>query len=151
MARALFQSWFVDFDPVRAKLDGRHPDGLDEAIAARFPEHFDETDLGHTPHGWETRSLDKIAHCLNSLALQNYPPGNGHTLPVIKIAQLHMSSLSMTDRQYIEKLFDMSLGYVLNFSGRSFGEFMSESVGVDIHAEHYPAEGISKAKKLRTF
>ena len=37
MARALFQSWFVDFDPVRAKLDGRQPAGLDPATAALFP------------------------------------------------------------------------------------------------------------------
>ena len=41
MARALFQSWFVDFDPVRAKLDGRPPAALDPATAALFPEHLE--------------------------------------------------------------------------------------------------------------
>jgi type I restriction enzyme S subunit len=88
MARALFQSWFVDFDPVRAKLDGRKPVGLDEASAALFPEHLEDSPLGHTPKGWEVRSLDKTAHYLNGLALQKFPPGDGPTLPVIKIAQL---------------------------------------------------------------
>jgi type I restriction enzyme S subunit len=88
MARALFQSWFVDFDPVRAKLDGRPPAALDPATAALFPEHLEETALGHTPIGWEVRSLDKTAHYLNGLALQKYPPGDDPTLPVIKIAQL---------------------------------------------------------------
>ena len=56
MARALFQSWFVDLDSI--------------------------------PHGWEVRSLDQIAHYLNGLALQKFPPADGATLPVIKIAQL---------------------------------------------------------------
>jgi len=98
MARALFQSWFVDFDPVRAKLDGRQPAGLDAATAALFPEHLEETALGHTPKGWEVRSLDKIAHYLNGLALQKYPPGDGPTLPVIKIAQLRKGDSVGADR-----------------------------------------------------
>jgi type I restriction enzyme S subunit len=98
MARALFQSWFVDFDPVRAKLDGRVPTGLDEATAALVPGHFEETALGHTPQGWEVRSLDGIANYLNGLALQNYPPGNGSTLPVIKIAQLRKGDTGGADR-----------------------------------------------------
>ncbi len=57
MARALFQSWFVDFDPVRAKLDGRKPAGLDAATAALFPAHFQESPLGHIPQGWEVCPL----------------------------------------------------------------------------------------------
>ena len=52
MARALFQSWFVDFDPVRAKLDGRLPAGMDEATAALFPDSFTDTTFGHIPAGW---------------------------------------------------------------------------------------------------
>ncbi len=88
MARALFQSWFVDFDPVRVKLDGRKPCGLDPATAALFPASFQDSELGHIPEGWEVRSLDQIATFLNGLALQKYPPDYGPTLPVIKIAQL---------------------------------------------------------------
>jgi type I restriction enzyme S subunit len=98
MARALFQSWFVDFDPVRAKLDGRKPIGLDETTAALFPDSFQESSLGHTPKGWEVRSLDKTAHYLNGLALQKYPPGDGPTLPVIKIAQLRKGDSVGADR-----------------------------------------------------
>lgn len=60
MARALFQSWFVDFDPVRAKLDGRQPVGMDEASAALFPDSFDETEFGHIPHGWSITTLGEI-------------------------------------------------------------------------------------------
>ncbi len=61
MARALFQSWFVDFDPVRGKLDGRKPVGLDDATAALFPSTFDETAVGHIPHGWRVGSIYEIA------------------------------------------------------------------------------------------
>ena len=61
MARALFQSWFVDFDPVRAKLDGRKPAGMDKATADLFPGAFQDTTLGPIPRGWEVCPLsDKI-------------------------------------------------------------------------------------------
>jgi type I restriction enzyme S subunit len=61
MARALFQSWFVDFDPVRAKLDGRQPVGLDAATAALFPDHLEDSPLGHIPEGWSVGSIYEIA------------------------------------------------------------------------------------------
>jgi type I restriction enzyme S subunit len=60
MARALFQSWFVDFDPVRAKLDGRPPAALDPATAALFPEHLEDSPLGHIPKGWTAGKLGDI-------------------------------------------------------------------------------------------
>jgi type I restriction enzyme S subunit len=52
MARALFQGWFVDFEPVRAKLDGREPFGLDPDTAALFPDTFQDSELGRIPNGW---------------------------------------------------------------------------------------------------
>ena len=65
MARALFQSWFVDFDPVRAKLDGRPPAALDPATAALFPDSFQDSTLGHIPKGWETGSILRQADLLS--------------------------------------------------------------------------------------
>ncbi|MDB6130789.1 MAG: restriction modification system specificity domain protein [Verrucomicrobiales bacterium] len=61
MARALFQSWFVDFDPVRAKLDGRKPAGMDAATAALFPSEFQDSELGRIPKGWRVCKLGDIA------------------------------------------------------------------------------------------
>jgi type I restriction enzyme, S subunit len=52
IAQALFKSWFVDFDPVRAKLEGRAPEGMDEATAALFPDGLEESALGLVPRGW---------------------------------------------------------------------------------------------------
>ena len=60
MARALFQSWFVAFDPVRAKLDGRQPAGLDPATAAHFPASFQDSPLGPIPLGWEVGALEDL-------------------------------------------------------------------------------------------
>ncbi len=62
-----------------------------------------------------------------------------------------MSTFSMTERHNLEKFLGMSGGYVLNFSDRTFGEFVFETVGIDIHDEKFATEGTSKAKKLRTF
>ncbi len=64
MARALFQSWFVDFDPVRAKLDGRPSAALDPATAAFFPDKFEDSAVGHIPHGW---SIGKITDCCDRI------------------------------------------------------------------------------------
>lgn len=61
MARALFQSWFVDFDPVRAKLDGRKAVGLDEETAALFPDKFQDSELGRIPEGWGIGCIGDIA------------------------------------------------------------------------------------------
>ncbi len=60
MARALFKSWFVDFDPVRAKAAGKAPRGLDSEIAALFPDRFQETDLGDIPYSWIARPLSDL-------------------------------------------------------------------------------------------
>ncbi len=88
ITQAIFKSWFVDFDPVRAKMGGRQPEGMDEETAALFPHHFEELPLGSAPRGWQIKSLDKIADYLNGLALQKFPPTGSNDLPIIKIAQL---------------------------------------------------------------
>ena len=59
MARALFRSWFVDFDPVRAKAEGR-PSGLPPDLDALFPASFEESELGEIPAGWEVRALGDV-------------------------------------------------------------------------------------------
>ena len=60
IAQALFKSWFVDFDPVRAKSQGLAPAGMDETTAALFPDGFDESALGLVPKGWEQINLAEL-------------------------------------------------------------------------------------------
>ncbi|OUL72173.1 restriction endonuclease subunit S [Paraburkholderia hospita] len=57
IAQALFKSWFVDFDPVRAKQEGRMPEGMDETTATLFPDGFEESALGTVPNGWHLTTL----------------------------------------------------------------------------------------------
>jgi type I restriction enzyme S subunit len=54
IAQALFKSWFVDFDPVRAKAEGREPEAMDAATAALFPNEVETSELGLIPQGWST-------------------------------------------------------------------------------------------------
>lgn len=61
IAQALFKSWFVDFDPVRAKAEGKVPEGIDAATAALFPDAFGETELGLVPRGWQIGSLASVS------------------------------------------------------------------------------------------
>ncbi|MGE3320196.1 MAG: restriction endonuclease subunit S [Candidatus Berkiella sp.] len=60
IAKTLFKSWFVDFDPVKAKAEDRLPEGMDEAIAALFPSEFEESALGLIPKGWRVEKLGDI-------------------------------------------------------------------------------------------
>jgi type I restriction enzyme S subunit len=60
IAQALFKSWFVDFDPVRAKQQGLAPAGMDETTAALFPDSFEESALGLVPKGWDVLSLGDL-------------------------------------------------------------------------------------------
>jgi restriction endonuclease S subunit len=66
IAQALFKSWFVDFDPVRAKIAGRQPEGMDEATAALFPDSFEESELGEIPQGWSYCSLKNVVEIFDS-------------------------------------------------------------------------------------
>ena len=71
MARALFKSWFVDFDPVRAKMEGRDP-GLPQHLADLFPDRLVDSELGEIPEGWEVKA---VGECVN-LTMGQSPPGS---------------------------------------------------------------------------
>ena len=93
IARALFEAWFVDFEPVRAKMSGRWRrgqslPGLPADLYDLFPDKLVPSALGEIPEGWRIQSLDDIADFLNGLALQKYPPEGDKFLPVIKIREL---------------------------------------------------------------
>ena len=60
IAQALFKSWFIAFDPVRAKAEGREPEGMDAATAALFPAEFEESALGSVPKGWRVQPIGDL-------------------------------------------------------------------------------------------
>ena len=65
MAQAIFKSWFVDFDPVKAKMRGEQPEGMDAATAALFPKKLIESELGLIPEGWEVTNVGKVSECFD--------------------------------------------------------------------------------------
>lgn len=72
-ARAIFKSWFVDFDPVHAKANGEAPVGMDAETAALFPDSFEESELGLIPRGWGVGRLGEIAEVNARSITKDYP------------------------------------------------------------------------------
>ena len=61
IAQAIFKSWFVDFDPVRARAEGREPEGMPPEIAELFPSELEDSELGKIPKGWRVVSVGEVA------------------------------------------------------------------------------------------
>lgn len=102
IAQELFKSWFVDFDPVRAKMEGRAPDGMDEATAALFPDSLEETELGLVPRGWRWGALSDFASFQNGYAFKSKDwTDAGH--PVIKIGDVKPGIIDLTGSSYVAK------------------------------------------------
>ncbi len=102
MARALFQSWFVDFDPVRAKLAGHEPVGMDQATAALFPEQFEELALGHTPKGWHIKRVSDVVE--EVFDGPHATPPDAEAGPVfLGIKNLTGSGLDLSDVRHISE------------------------------------------------
>ncbi len=85
IASAIFKSWFVDFDPVRTKMEGREPAGMDADTAALFPDSFEDSLLGEIPKGWEV--LPIIDLCSTFTDGSHYSPKGqeaGHYIATVK-------------------------------------------------------------------
>ena len=92
MAKALFKSWFVDFDPVRAKAEGR-PTGLPAEISDLFPDSFEDSELGEIPSGWNMASLGDyvtVKRGGSPRPIQEFMTESG--LPWVKISDATSSS-----------------------------------------------------------
>lgn len=94
MARAIFKSWFVDFDPVRAKMEGRKPAGMDDATATLFPDSFEDSDLGPIPKGWRVGRLGEIAENVrDGVQAGDVEPGT----PYIALEHMPRRSIALQD------------------------------------------------------
>lgn len=87
MAQAIFKSWFVDFDPVKAKMNGEQPEGMDEATAALFPDKLVESELGLIPEGWNIQPLSDVSRVINGRAYKNSEFREKGT-PIVRIQNL---------------------------------------------------------------
>ena len=104
MARAIFKSWFVDFDPVRAKVEGRDP-GLPNEIAALFPDSFQDSDLGEIPKRWE---VNEIKECCKKVQNGGTPKRsepdywNPGTIPWLTSGEVRQTLITTTENMISE-------------------------------------------------
>ena len=108
MARALFKAWFVNFDPVRAKAEGRDP-GLPKPLSDLFPDSFEDSDLGEIPKGWKVSVLNEM---LSELETGGRPKGgvSGYAAGIPSIGAESIVGLGVFDyskTKYVpDKFFD---------------------------------------------
>jgi len=114
MARALFQSWFVDFDPVRAKMEGRQPVGMDAETAALFPDSFQDSPIGRVPLGWKAGKLGEFTQVGIGGAWGEEAPGGNANVGVLCLRGIDCHNLAerklpnipvryLSKRQYIDR------------------------------------------------
>lgn len=102
MARALFKSWFVDFDPVRAKAEGRTPSGMDAATADLFPSELVDSELGPIPKGWRHVPVRDVCAGLFDGPHATPPESDGGAI-FLGIKNFTPTSLDLTDVRYISE------------------------------------------------
>jgi type I restriction enzyme S subunit len=90
IAQTIFKSWFIDFDPVKAKMNGEKPIGMDDETAALFPDSFEESELGLIPKGWEVRKISAFGRVVTgktpSTKKQEFW---GSEVPFVTIPDMH--------------------------------------------------------------
>lgn len=104
IAQALFKSWFVDFDPVRAKAEGREPEGMDAATAALFPSEFEDSELGQIPKGWRVDEVGSAVACLGGATPSTkderfWNDGTHHWVTPKDLSGLQAPILTSTERR----------------------------------------------------
>jgi len=106
MARTLFKSWFVDFEPVRAKAEGR-PTGLPDSIAALFPDSFEDSEFGEIPAGWSvipfSESVEIIGGGTPKTAISEYWNGSIPWFSVVDAPSESEIWVIDTDKKITEK------------------------------------------------
>lgn len=102
MARALFKSWFVDFDPVRAKAEGRQPEGMDAETAKLFPDSFEESELGMIPKGWKLGALNDVARFQSGYTFKS-KDWQEFGVPVVKIGSVKPGVVDLQQVSYVSE------------------------------------------------
>jgi type I restriction enzyme S subunit len=115
IAQTIFKSWFIDFDPVKAKMAGEKPAGMDEATTALFPDSMEESELGLIPKGWKVRSI-------------------GDSVIKQKVGKLFDSKTSFSDGSV--PVLDQGKSGVVGFHDEEPGVFASPNEPLVVFANH---------------
>lgn len=99
-ARTIFRSWFVDFDPVTAKSEGRRPAHMSRETAELFPDSFQESEIGPIPKGWRVTRLDEVVD-VNARTFKR--PNAPETIEYIDISSVSRGQLRGTTRYDVNR------------------------------------------------
>jgi len=107
MAQAIFKSWFVDFDPVKAKMNGEQPEGMDAATASLFPDKLVDTEVGELPEGWRLVAVGELLDKTIGGDWGKEEPDEKHTEEVrivrgTDIPKLHGGAIESVPVRYVE-------------------------------------------------
>jgi type I restriction enzyme S subunit len=116
IAQTIFKSWFVDFDPVRAKSKGLEPEGMDAETAAMFPDSFVDSELGEIPEGWRVTSLSTISSFQNGYAFKS-GDWSATGYPVVKIGNVKPLLIDFDGCAYVSPQVVMGLDRFKLFAG----------------------------------
>lgn len=103
IAQAIFKSWFIDFDPVRAKMAGEEPVGMDAETAALFPDSMEESELGMIPSGWEVLTIAELGNVVTGKTPSTKVTEfwGGKTYPFVTIPDMHGQLFVTSTARYL--------------------------------------------------
>jgi type I restriction enzyme S subunit len=100
IAQTIFKSWFIDFDPVKAKMAGEKPAGMDAATAALFPDSMVESELGLIPKGWNILEISELGKVVTgktpSTSVAEYW---GEDIPFVTIPDMHGTIVNISTKR----------------------------------------------------
>lgn len=100
IAQTIFKSWFIDFDPVKAKMAGEQPAGMDDATAALFPDSMEESELGLIPKGWKVLEITELGKVITGKTPStNVAEYWGEDIPFVTIPDMHGTIVNTVTRR----------------------------------------------------
>lgn len=132
IAQALFKSWFVDFDPVRAKQAGRTPEGMDEATAALFPDAFEESELGLVPKGWRVGTVEDLCSTITNGGTPSRSKAElweGGSIPWFKTGEFNDGFLLQPSERITPKALEVSAAKLLPENSVLMAIYAAPTVG----------------------
>lgn len=127
LSKTLFKSWFIDFNPVRAKAEGNST-GLPDQISSLFPDSFEDSKLGKIPNGWKIINLDKITSKFTTglNPRKNFILGSGNNF-YVTIKNLGNLQVLLNDK--CDKVDDQAIKKINDRSDLQINDILFSAIG----------------------
>jgi type I restriction enzyme S subunit len=144
IAQTIFKSWFIDFDPVKAKMNGEKLVGMDDETAALFPDSFEESELGLIPKGWKSGSLGDLFELQGGFAFKS-SSWTDTGVPVIKIGSVKPGFIDFGQVSYVSEEFANEIPGDYRLTAGSLVVGLTGYVGeVGLARTHFPVPLINQ-------